>query len=144
MIYSKLKIFIPFVATASMIRWNMCDIKILGSIGLLFELRIGLIFYYTQLQLRSWFTKYICILNAIFITHVQKSSPFRRCHWFLVNFWFLSKKCGFPYFSWFFTVITTDFRKVSENPILRCKLWTINSFCIQKVSLYCLVSSFCG
>ena len=54
----------------------MYDIKILLLIGLIFELGIVLVFQYTQLQLGSCFNKYICILNTIFTTHVQKRFTF--------------------------------------------------------------------
>ena len=54
----------------------MYDIKILLLIGLIFELGIVLVFQYTQLQLESCFNKYICILNTIFTTHVQKRFTF--------------------------------------------------------------------
>ena len=77
MIYFKLKILIHCVATTSMIRRNMYDTKILWLLGLIFELRVGLVFQYTQLQLKSWRTKCICILNIIFTT--RKCSPFKRC-----------------------------------------------------------------
>ena len=105
------------VVTTSMIRQNMYDIKILWLVGLTFELRIGLVFQYTKVQLRSWCTKYICILTTIFTTHVQKRFTF-------------------------FTVVTTDFCQISQNPILKCKLWTINSFCAQNLSLYWFVVKF--
>ena len=94
MIYFNLKILIfcvvvlCCVVTTSMIRKNMYDIKILWLVGLIFELRIGLVFQYTKLQLRSWCTKYICILTTIFTTHVQKRFTFFTCcnHIFLPNF----------------------------------------------------------
>ena len=57
--------------STSMIRRNMY-IKILQFIGLTFELRIGLVFQYTQLPLKSKNTKYICILKTIFTIHIQK------------------------------------------------------------------------
>ena len=71
----------------------MYDIKFLWLIGLKFEMRIGLIFQETQLQLRSWCTKYIFALNTIVphmytkyifieyncITHVQKKFTFQEC-----------------------------------------------------------------
>ena len=37
------------------------------------------------------------------------------------------KKCFFLNFLWFFTVITTDFCQIWQNPILRSKLWTRNT-----------------
>ena len=43
----KLKIFIPCVATTSMIRQNMYDIQILWLIGLISELKIGIVFQHT-------------------------------------------------------------------------------------------------
>ena len=54
----------------------------------------------------------------------------------MVNFLFLSKNVVFPCFSWSFTIVTTDFCQISVNAIVRCKMWTINSFCTQEVSLY--------
>ena len=60
------------------IRRYMYDIKILWLIGFIFELSIGLVFQYIQLQLRSWCTKYICILNVVFTTHVQKKFTFQH------------------------------------------------------------------
>ena len=77
-IYFKLKILIPFVVTASIIRQNMYDMKFLRLIGFIFGLRIGLIFQYTLLQSRSWCAKYICILNTIFSTYVQTKSTFQK------------------------------------------------------------------
>ena len=56
----------------------MHDIKILWFIGLIFELRIGLVFQYRELQLRRWCTKYIYILNTAFTTHVQKKLTFQK------------------------------------------------------------------
>ena len=71
----------------------MYDIKFSWLIGLKFEMRIGLIFQETQLQLRSWCTKYIFALNTIvphmytkyiftlntIVSHMyRKSSPFRN------------------------------------------------------------------
>ena len=107
-------------------------------IGLIFEHRIGLVFQYTQLQLRSWCTNYICILNIYFYTtYVQKKvhlSEDINNLWLISNFY--RKNVVFPYFSWFFAVITTDFCQISQNAILRCKLWTVSSFCTQKVFLY--------
>ena len=93
-----MKILIPCVATTSVIRWNRYDIKILWLIGLIFELRIGLVFQYTQLQLRSWFTNYICILNTIFTTDVQKDDHLSED---VNNLWLIfdfCKKCGFSVF----------------------------------------------
>ena len=75
MIYFNLKIF---VSTISVIRQKMYDIKILLIIGLIFELGIVLAFQYTQLHLGSGFNKYICILNTIFTTHLQKRFTFKK------------------------------------------------------------------
>ena len=61
-----------------MIRRNIDDTKILWLIGLIFELRIGVVFQYTLLHLRSWGTKYIYILNTVFTRHVQKNSTFQN------------------------------------------------------------------
>ena len=72
------KYWYPCVTTTSMIRQNMYDIKLLWFIGLIFELRTGLGFQYTQLQLRSWCTKYICVLNTIFTAHLQKKFTFQK------------------------------------------------------------------
>ena len=130
MTYFKLKILIPCVAATSMIRQKMYDAKILWLIGIISELRIGLIFQYTQLHLRSFCTKYICILNTILTTHVQKRLTFQKmsiCG---------SRNVIFSYFSWFFTVRSTNFYQILQDLILRYKLWTINSFCTQNVSLY--------
>ena len=71
MIYFKLEILITCGAITSIIRRNMYDTKFLWLAGLIFKLRMGLIFQYTQLQLRDWCTKYICISNTIFTTHTE-------------------------------------------------------------------------
>ena len=42
----------------------------------------------------------------------------------------------------FLTVMTTDFCQVSQNPILRCKMWRMHSFCTQNLSLYWFGVSF--
>ena len=65
----------------------------------------------------------------------------------LNNLWLisdiLSNKCGFCVFSWFLTVIShIFFVRLPQHAVLRCKLWTINSFCTQKVSLYWLGVNF--
>ena len=90
MIYFKLEILIPCVAATSVIRRNMYGIKIMWFIGLIFELRIGLVFQYTQLQFRSWFTKYIYILDTILLKKSDFSIFFMifHCynHRFLPNF----------------------------------------------------------
>ena len=89
-----LKILIPCVATTSIMKWD--EIFIISNFGsLIFELRIGLIFQYTPLEWRSWCSKYICILNTIFTTHVQKKFTFQKisiiCGEFLIfcQMWFL-------------------------------------------------------
>ena len=74
----KLKILIPCVVTTSVIRQNMYDIQILWLIGLISELKMGIVFQHTELQLRSWCMKYIFILNTIFTTHVQKKFTFQK------------------------------------------------------------------
>ena len=73
----KLKILISRVATTSVMKRNMYHVKIL-LISLIFELRIDLVFQYTQLQLRSWGTKYISILDTIFTPYVQKKFTFQK------------------------------------------------------------------
>ena len=73
MIYFKSKVLTSCVATTSVIRQNIYDIKILCLfIGLIFELRIDQVFQYTQLQSKSRCTKYIYILNTTFTMHVVK------------------------------------------------------------------------
>ena len=52
----------------------------------------------------------------------------------MTNLRFLSKNVVFQYFLWFFTVVATDFCQISQNHILSCQLWTINAFCIPKLS----------
>ena len=56
----------------------MYEIKILWLIGLIFELRVGLVLQYTQLQLRSWCSKYIFILNTISTTRLWKKFFFQK------------------------------------------------------------------
>ena len=115
----------------------MLHIKVLWLIGLIFELRIGLVFQYTQLWIRIWFTNNICILNIIFTTHEQKSFTLQKmliiCGWFLI----VVKKHGFSAFFMIFTVINNHrFLPNLQNPILRWKLRILSSFCTLKVSLY--------
>ena len=49
MIYFKPEILIPCVAIISIMRRNIYDTKFLWLIGLIFELKVDLIFQYTQL-----------------------------------------------------------------------------------------------
>ena len=85
----------PCVTTTSMIRRNMYDIKILWLIGFIFELRIGLVFQNTQLQIRSWCTKSICIFCQKCTEKVHLSEDFNNL-WLISDF--CQKKCGFSKF----------------------------------------------
>ena len=141
MIYSKFKILIPII------RRNIYDINFLWLIGLIFKLRFGLIFQYTQLQLRSWCTKYICILNTIFTRHVHKKFTFRKvsiiCGWFLI---FQQVNVVFVYFHDFWLLQPHIF---SEIPTTCCSEIQIvdNQFILHPKSItghVGLVSHFCG
>ena len=67
-------------------------------IGLILELTIGLFSQYIQLQLRSWCTKYICILNTIFTKRVQKKFTFQKMTIICGQCLIFVKKCGLSMF----------------------------------------------
>ena len=85
---------------------------------------------YKELHWRSWYFVPILTANIYW------------CQLFVVNFWILSKKFVFSILFMILYCYNHIFLPNYKKIILRCKLWTINSFCTQSVSLYWLGVKF--
>ena len=100
MIYLKLKILIPYVATTSIIRQDMYDIKFLWLTGSIFVLKIGLIFQYIQPTTvkELVYQVYFHLKYNFYYTGTKKVPLSENIN----NLWLisdvLSNKCGFCVF----------------------------------------------